>query len=280
MAASALTALKPLDPERYLACLLMPDSVREAVAALFLFNAELAVVRDRVKEPMAGEMRLAWWREVISGERESEAAAHPAAHALLQAIVTHGLPRDPLLALSEARSFDLYDDPMPDRSAFEGYAGETAAALIQMTALLIGPEDAGTISDAAGHAGVAHAVAGHLQLLPVTRARGQIYVPGDLLAACGLDRDTFLDPERNDEAERAVAAFADYGETHLATVRRLWASVPPILKPAFLPLANTPLVLSRARKSPAAALAGTIAPGPLRRQWSLFHMARSARIPG
>lgn len=280
MAFSALEAVKPLDPERYLACLLMPERLREAAATLYLFNGELAAIRERIKEPLAGEMRLAWWRDVISGERAGEAAAHPAASALLRVIGDHGIPRGPLLAMTEARSFDLYDDPMPDRTAFEGYAGETAAALIQLTALLADPDAASSASEAAGHAGVAHAVAGHLQLLPVTRARGQIYLPGDLLAACGVDPATFLDPAQTEAAARAVGAFADYGQTHLDKARTLFADMPSGLRFAFLPLANAATVLTTAQRSPVGALAQSVTPGPLRRQWAIFRMAWSGKMPG
>jgi phytoene synthase len=78
---------------------------------------------------------------------------------------------------------------MPDRTSYEGYAGETASALLQMSAFLIDP-DASTLSaTASGHAGVAQAVAGHLLMLPISQARGQVFIPGDLLAATGLDRD-------------------------------------------------------------------------------------------
>ncbi|WP_409526900.1 squalene/phytoene synthase family protein [Rhizobium sp. G21] len=48
---ACLTTLRSTDLDRYLACLLMPEDKRGAVAALYAFNAELARVRDVVRDP-------------------------------------------------------------------------------------------------------------------------------------------------------------------------------------------------------------------------------------
>jgi len=65
------------DKDRFLATLFAPADKRGPLFALYAFNLEIAGVRDRVREPMAGEIRLQWWRDVLTGERVSEAAANP-----------------------------------------------------------------------------------------------------------------------------------------------------------------------------------------------------------
>ena len=40
-------------------------------------------MREPAREPLPGEIRLQWWREVLGGERPGEAGAHPVAAALL-----------------------------------------------------------------------------------------------------------------------------------------------------------------------------------------------------
>jgi phytoene synthase len=163
----------------------MPRHAHADLAALMLFNAEIAGIRDRIREPMPGEIRLQWWRDVLSGERAGEAAAHPIASDLVAMIDRRSMPVAPLISMCEARVFDLYDDPMPDRISYEGYAGETASAMLQMSAFLLDPAASGATATASGHAGVAQAVAGHLTMLPISRARGQVFIPGDLLEATG-----------------------------------------------------------------------------------------------
>ncbi|KAJ0345144.1 hypothetical protein COL154_013972 [Colletotrichum chrysophilum] len=108
---------------------------------------------------------------------------------------------------------------MPDRTTFEGYAGETASAIIQLSALVISPERARLASDAAGHAGVALAVAGAMMLMPIHRSRGQVYLPGDILSATGLDPQSFLEQGNREAVTKAVEAFADLGREHLAKAR-------------------------------------------------------------
>jgi len=57
-----LSELRARDPDRFLQVLLAPSAVRPAVLALGQFNLELARIADHVREPMAGLIRLQWWR--------------------------------------------------------------------------------------------------------------------------------------------------------------------------------------------------------------------------
>ena len=59
------TLVREVDRERYLATLFAPASNRDALFALYAFNVETSRVRDLAREPMPGEIRLQWWREVL-----------------------------------------------------------------------------------------------------------------------------------------------------------------------------------------------------------------------
>src|SRR5947209_15317905 len=112
---------------------------------------------------MPGEIRLQWWRDVLNGERAGEAAANPVAAALLDAVARVELPVAPLLALIEAHSFDLYDDPMPTLAALEGYARKTESTVFQMAARILADNHDGALTLAAEHTGIAHMLAGLLR---------------------------------------------------------------------------------------------------------------------
>ena len=273
-----LSQLREADIDRYLALLLMPADIQGDLAALMLFNADIASIRDRVREPLPGEVRLQWWREVLSGDRRGEAEAHPVASALIEVIERRQMPAAPLIAMCEARIFDLYDDPMPDRTSYEGYAGETASAVLQMSAFLMDPQASSSTAMASGHAGVAQAVAGHLQMLPISRARGQVFVPADLLVATGLDRDRFLDGGDRVAVTNAVRAFAGFGREHLGKARTALKDVAPSVRSAYLPVALTEPVLSRAEALGANCLETQPRPAQWRRQWHLWRAARRGRI--
>ena len=52
-----------------------PSRKRGALLALYAFNAEIAAIRDRIREPLPGEIRLQWWRDVL--ERRARRGARP-----------------------------------------------------------------------------------------------------------------------------------------------------------------------------------------------------------
>lgn len=272
-----LNMLRDTDRDRYLACLLSPIDKRSALAALYAFNAEIARIRDVVREPLPGEIRLQWWRDLLEGTAQGDSGGNPVAAALLSAIETYRLPRRTLIDMIEARIFDLYDDPLSDRNALEGYAGETASALIQLASLILSADEAPKSAEAAGHAGVAQSIAGLLLLLPIHRRRHQLYLPLDILSATGLDRDAFLAGEDKPRISAAIEAFAGLGLEHLARARKA-GPVSPAVSPAFLPVALAEPVLRRAAKAGAAVFDTAIQPPQWRRQLSLLKASVTRRF--
>jgi 15-cis-phytoene synthase len=272
-----LSMLRETDRDRYLACLLSPAEKRGALAALYAFNAEIARIRDLVREPLPGEIRLQWWRDLLEGTAHGDSGGNPVAAGLLTAIENHRLPRQTLIDMIEARIFDLYDDPISDRNALEGYAGETASALIQLASLILSSEDAVTSAEIAGHAGVAQSIAGILLLLPIHRRRQQLYLPMDILSATGLDRNAFLAGEDRARISAAVEAFAGLGLDHLAKARKA-GRVSAAVFPAFLPVALVEPVLRRAAKAGAGVFDTALQAPQWRRQLSLLKASVTRRF--
>jgi len=89
-ACSALVRNHNID--RYLTTLYLPQDKRFDVFALYGFDAEICNIANVVSEPMMGEIRLQWWRELIAGKRDGEATNHPVAGPLLAVIERHNLP--------------------------------------------------------------------------------------------------------------------------------------------------------------------------------------------
>src|ERR1700722_8802144 len=130
--------VREADRDRYLATLFAPAQHRDALLALYAFNIEIVRVRDLAREPMPGEIRLQWWREALSGLRAGEAAAHPVAAALGETLTRYRLTADRLLALIDARSFDLYDEPMATMTDLEIYGIRTQSALFAIATEILG----------------------------------------------------------------------------------------------------------------------------------------------
>ncbi|OLP44690.1 phytoene/squalene synthase family protein [Rhizobium oryziradicis] len=266
---ACLSALRETDRDRYLACLLSPPDKQPALAALYAFSAELARVRELVREPLPGEIRLQYWRDFLSGQGHGDAQANPLAVGLMATIERHHLPIKPLLDMIDARVSDLYDDPIGPKAALEGYAGETASALIQLASLVLDDKAAIACADIAGHAGVAQAVAGLLLLMPQHSARGQLYIPDEILTATGLTRDSFLQGQDTARIQGAIEAFAGFGMDHL-TKAQSSGKVPASVFNAYVPVALARPVLVAARRNPARVLASQLRPVQWRRQLTML----------
>jgi phytoene synthase len=261
------------DSDRYIAALYAPVDNRLSLLALYAFNAEIAAVRDRVRQPLTGEMRLQWWRDVVLSTGPGAGAGHPVAESLRAAIDRHGLPRSAFEAYLEARVFDLYDDPMPSRTDLEGYCGETAAALIQLSAMILDPAAAPQNAGLAGHAGCAQAITGLVRLLPLHRARGQCFVPRDLLAAAGTSPAEFVGSGNEPASGRAVAAMLALAREHLAAFEGGARQLPASLRPAFLPVALTRAYLDRIEGNEQPAISAVLDISEVRKRWLLFRHA-------
>src|SRR5471032_1172974 len=126
--------VREFDRDRFLATLFAPAEHRDALFALYAFNVEIARVRELAREPMPGQIRLQWWREMLSGERDGEAAAHPVAAALRETLSRYGFVASPLLELIDERVFDMYNEPMATVGALELYAIRTQSPIFAMAA--------------------------------------------------------------------------------------------------------------------------------------------------
>ncbi|WP_246683004.1 phytoene/squalene synthase family protein [Mesorhizobium sp. B2-8-3] len=273
-----MDAVRAADHDRYLSALYAPADRRDMLLALYAFNAEIAGVRDRIHEPLPGEVRLQWWRDVIAADGPEE-TGHPIADALKAAIVGNHLPKSAFDNMLEARIFDLYDDPMPSRTDLEGYCGETAAALIQLAAMVLDPVVAPRFAELAGWAGCAQAITGLLLLLPLHRRRGQCFVPADILAAAGTTPEEFVKGEGGPAAERAVAAMIALARDHLNAFEKGAPALPVALRPAFLPLALTRAYLDKMEKAGGSPLGSTTTLSTLRRHWLLLRHAMRGWTP-
>lgn len=268
-----METVRAADHDRYLSVLYAPDNKRDALFSLYAFNAEIAGIRDRIHEALPGEVRLQWWRDVIAAEEDRTQIGHPVADALRAAISAHRLPKAAFDNMLEARIFDLYDDPMPSRTDLEGYCGETAAALIQLAAIVLDPVQAPRFAELAGRAGCAQAMTGLLLLLPLHRKRGQCFVPADILAAAGSSPQEFVTGDGGPGAERAVAAMIALAREHLSAFEQGTFALPVSLRPAFLPLALTRAYLDKMDGSRHSPLDSAVRLSALRRHWLLFRRA-------
>ena len=250
--------LRQFDHDRWLACLFLPLPARAHIHALYAFSLEIAHIRESIR--------------VLEGAGRGEVQANPAAYALLDTIDKFHLPVMALHNLIDARTFDLYDDPMPNRNDLEGYCGETCSVLFQLGSLILGGE-APALADAAGHAGVAYALTGLMLALPVHLQRGQCYLPVTMMQQRGLSHEALMNRRDEDKLRLVLADLCALAQSHLDKSLTAQKSLPVIQRGAFLPLSLVPLHLKAVLKNQHPALQiSSVA--QCRKQWTLWRGAR------
>lgn len=156
--------VRRVDEDRWLASRFAPREAREALVALYAFNYEVARTAEVVSEPGLGDIRLAWWRELIEELEQGHAPrAHPAAEALVGPIRSGALDGGALRALIEARRGDLDGAAPASAEALEFYVDATAGAVMTLALRACAAEaPAGCVRDAGrawGFAGLARRAA-------------------------------------------------------------------------------------------------------------------------
>jgi phytoene synthase len=262
------------DKDRFLATLFAPPKYRRALFALYAFNLEVARTRELAREPMPGEIRLQWWREVLGGVGRGDVDAHPVAAAIRDVVVRYRLPPKALADLIDARTFDLYDEPMSDVAYLERYAVHTSSVLIDLAARILRDGRDPDIAELAGRGGIAYAISGLLRALPVHASRGQIYLPADLMQRYGAQAGDLLAGKATTELRAVLAELRLRARQHLSAMRPLLSAASPEVLPALLPVALVKPALDRMERRGYQPFAPPELP-QWRRQWALWRAART-----
>lgn len=204
------------DPDRFAAVMAAPPAQRARLWPLYAFNLEVARAPWMTEQPLIAEMRLQFWRDMLTA---STPRAHEVAaplHALLQA--TPGLATL-LDGLIEARRHDITREPFASDSAFDAYIEATSAALLWAAALTLG---AGPETESAFRAlGWASGLAAYLRAVPALTARNlhPLVNPDPkairVLAAEGMNHLAIARSQRRSFGKAAPAALAGWQAARL-----------------------------------------------------------------
>lgn len=179
------------DPDRFAAGMVAPVAARARLFPLWAFNLEVARAPWTTQEPMIGEMRLQFWRDVLS---EIETGRQPRAHEVAAPLAELLRPYPELLpaldGLILARRWDLYRDPFADEAGFQAHLDAIWGTLAWAGARLLRASDEGPIR----RIGRAQGVAAWLEAVPELEARGCIpLVDGRPAAVAALARGALGD---------------------------------------------------------------------------------------
>ncbi|MEO9462979.1 MAG: hypothetical protein ABJ242_09605 [Marinomonas sp.] len=147
-----IEAAESLAPEIGIALSYTPAPVRGALRAFFMLDRRLGQIVTQTSEPMLGQMRLAWWRDMFGTAVEQR----PTGDAVLDHLGTHWAGEElALVDLVNAWEELLAEPPLPKQSARDFSARRAAGfAVIAHRAGHEGIDGAGelwALADAAAH---------------------------------------------------------------------------------------------------------------------------------
>lgn len=272
--AACIDLVRKHDPDRYFSVLFAPKDVRLYLIALYAFNYEIARVSEIVREPMMGEIRLAWWRETVESARAGKPRRHDVAEALAALLAQVDLPQGLFDAMIEARSFDVLPDTFEHVSALEEYGAATVGSLMQLAARVLGGE--ARCDAQAREAGIAYALTGVLRAVPHHAARGKLYLPLDLLNAVNLSPDEIFAGQGGDRLKAVMGQISLRARDHLNAARELGR--PKRALAAVLPVALVPAYLKCMGRHGFEPFRDSAQVSQARKQWALLSAATRGKI--
>jgi phytoene synthase len=232
------------DRDRFLANLFAPADKRSHLFALHAFDLEIAHIPDAVREPMAGEIRLQWWREALMGERVEEARANPVAAALIGTTKQYDLPLQELTGMIDARQFDLRGGPMESREKLLQYVDRVWGAPVALGTKVLMPK--WSMTDAVQNAGRVVGLTSVLRNLRHDVSRGRLLLPLDLLGSQGIHTASVIGGESTTELKSAIAEVIGWARGAFDELRRM--EIPQTALPIFLPIVLAPIYLAKLSK--------------------------------
>lgn len=277
-AADALAAcaaeVRRADYDRYLSALFAPADRRGHLFALYAFHHEVAKTAERVREPLAGAVRLQWWRDALEDLYQGRPQQHPIALALAESVRAHDLPQSVFTQLIDARDRDFEPEPFADMVALEVYADVTSANLMRLAARVMG---AGEALDAhAREIGIAYGLTGLLRAFPFHAARRHLVLPLDRLGKAGVTSDDMFRAKTSPALKAIMAEVAETANAHLAAARAF--AGPGSALPALLPGALCGLYLRRITRTGFDPFRDTTDVPVFRRQLAMLRASWRGRI--
>lgn len=237
--------MRAQDPDRYLSTLFAPADLRDALFALYAFDHEIAKARRVVREPMAGLIRLQWWRDALDGIDRGEVLAHPVVQGLGRAIADHGLDRGHLDEAILAREREFEEGPPADLPAFERHLTRANGSVVRSALALLGGDEPGLLA-AADRLGVSLGLLEALRRLGglwegEQRGEGEqregqpLWLPAAWLADHGFQVIEQGQADQREPVDAIREVLAAQALRHLGDLRKDSQKIARRLLPAFFP---------------------------------------------
>jgi phytoene synthase len=274
---AAAELVKQRDRDRYWSALFAPARLQPGLHALYAYNAELAHIAAAAKEPMVAQIRLQWWRDAVDLAAPDTKTGNPVADALSTAIEEHGLPKESLIAMADARIPEVFGDLPASLQALQASLCAIYAPVFELAAAILGSRSE-TCKAAAQHAGFAYGMTQTLRTVPLQASRGRLLLPPSFLEGRGIDLGAVYRGKASAAFGAALADLREGADRALQHFRALAQELDPAAFAAFLPLALVEPYLKAMAAPGLNPLQTPVTLNPVRRFWRIWHAARRGRI--
>lgn len=195
----------------YYSFLFLTPDVRRAITALYAFCREVDDVVDEIADKDVAQKKLDWWRYEIV-ETFAGTANHPVTKEIILLIEPYALPQSLFEDIIDGMQMDLVQSQYSSLQELETYCYRAASAVGLLAARLFGYTDPGTL-DYAHDLGMAFQLTNIIRDVKEDAERERIYLPQDLMAHCGVSRESLVNGEYNDALHGLLLQLASRAES-------------------------------------------------------------------
>ncbi len=212
--------VRQYDRDRFLTSLFAPPALRPRLHTLYAFHVEVSRIRETVTEPLIGQMRIQWWRDVLDALKQEEPPpkGHPVAEPLALLIEQTDLPFGMFNALLDARAQDVAEEPVETLSQLKEYSHGTSSVLSLLALRCLGVFD-DTTEEAIQCVGMAWALTGIVRAVRHHALAGRCQLPSRMMEEAGLSLQDLQSPERCHKAVPLLEQICGEAQTSLEKAR-------------------------------------------------------------
>eukprot|EP01116_Phalansterium_solitarium_P002382 TRINITY_DN12376_c0_g1_i1.p1 TRINITY_DN12376_c0_g1~~TRINITY_DN12376_c0_g1_i1.p1 ORF type:complete len:327 (+),score=63.32 TRINITY_DN12376_c0_g1_i1:122-1102(+) len=244
-----LQQVRKFDYDHYLCGLFFRKaSSRKAYFAVRAFNLEIANIREVVKDPAIGRMRIQWWRDNLTRIYQNAPPEHPVATALAEAVRNFRLTKGWFNKMLDRREMELLEgEQMRNIDDIEAYAEDTASAMLYLSLECLGVKNLHA-DHVASHIGKAEGTSILLRATPHHASKRRSYLPLDLMAKHGVSQEDLFRGQISQQLTDVVFEVASSAKLQLDKARSL-DRVPTEAFPALIPAVLHDDFLKRLQKA-------------------------------
>lgn len=242
--------IRKYDYYRYLCCLLAPDYVRGNIITIYAFNNEIAKIAHIITEPMAGHIRLQWWRDAIEEIYDGKPVRHnhEVVHALYEMISEFDIDKSLFDSLIDAREADIEFTTPPNIESLANYSVATSSNLFNLLFAILGLNSEHA-KEAAYYGGISYAITGIMRGMKHNAYHNKIMLPQDLMNKARISAEDVIEGKGLEKAKGITKNLCDKAMVNLQHARQLKNDLPKDAKTILLPLSIISPFIKRIRRN-------------------------------